>query len=642
MDTRAVYLLCVVSVSFFFPCRGWHPKEKKGTRGKKKGSSTEDKKKEEPRISSGGHAERNKDRPTEGEGKETKRENKKNMKKGRNAAGAGFDCLPDELVAAALACLDPVWRPLARMVCRRWAAIVSAPSHAEALALGRSRPTSARPEAWIGGRVLCATAITCALVADGADTRGVLSVPSAAVAWCLRAFPTAPPGDVACALSASGRADAIAHALDLAEGDAVTRSRVAALGVHAAVRADRVDAVDALLTQRQTPFAHAREGAPGPIADPAGKQRSWMDDLWLWVARHDAGRVAAHLLDVTRTACGAYEPLRDAWHESNWPEAAGLVGADGVVAAHIGRGVFSLSLADRVGAAAAAGGHVRTCALVVKSLHDLVASDQASDCASVSSGDRDGPTDAREVAAGQPSLDSVIAKMALAAGCGHAPDAVLDWLEHAVGHRPDRKALLSEAVKWGPRCGRGALTLIVRWPETGHASPLLAACAIGRAVLRTYLDDADRAVAALHAFGTAAGVGPARQGGTLWNEIVLDVCVSGLTGRTALDTLALMCALAARCGHGDPAALAAALAIDRDAEGDGTRCRPQWARVAAESAEAWAPWCRPRPIASAPVQRLLRRVEPRRGRTAAALAAWLGAVGLFVDGAASSSSSPPS
>nr|UMO79095.1 F-box incomplete domain containing protein [Pandoravirus belohorizontensis] len=564
------------------------------------------------------------------------------MEKERDAAAAGFDCLPDELVAATLACLDPVWRPLARMVCRRWAEIAGAPSRAQVRALRRSRPANARPEAWIGGRVLCATAITRALVTDDADARGVLSVPSAAAAWCLRAFPSAPPGDVACALSASGRADAIAHALDLVEGDAVARSRVVALGAHAAVRADRVDAVDVLLTQCQAPLAHTREGTPGTIADLVGKQRPWTDDLWLWVARHDAARVAAHLLDVTRSPRGAYEPLRDAWHESNWPEAAGLVGADGVVAVHIGRGVFSPPLADRVGAAAAAGGHVRTCALVVRSLRDHATRGQANNCASVSSDDRNDITGAGEMAVDRPSLDSVIAKMGLAAGCGHAPDAVLDWMEHAIGHRPDRRALMGEAVKWGPRCGRGALALIVRWPETGHASPLLAACAIGRAVLRTYLDDADRAVAALHAFGTAARVEPARQGGTLWDEIVLDMCVSGLTGRTALDTLALVCALAARCGHGDPAALTAALAIDRDAEVDGTRCRPQWARVTAESAEAWAPWCRPRPVASASVQRLLRRVEPRRGRTAAALAAWLSAAGLLVDRATSPLSSPPS
>lgn len=561
------------------------------------------------------------------------------MLKGPGAAGPGFDCLPDELVAAALACLDPVWRPLARMVCRRWAAAVSAPSRAEALALGRSRPADARPEAWIGGRVLCTTAVTHALVAGSVDTHGVLSVPSAAATWCLWAFPTAPPGDVACALSASGRADAIAHALKLVEGNALAQSRAAALGAYAAVRADRVDAVDALLAQRQTTFVRNREGAPGATVDLASKQWSWMDDLWVWVARHNAGRVAARLLDVTRSACGAYEPLRDAWHEGNWPETAGLVGADAVIAAHVDRGVLSPSLADRVGAAAAAGGHVHTCALVVRSLQDLAAGGRVNDCASVSSANRDGVTNPREVAVDQPSLDSVIAKMGLAAGCGHAPDAVLDWLEHDVGHRPDRKALLSEAVKWGRRCGRGALALIVRWPETGHASPLLSACAIGRAVLRTYLDDADRAVAALHAFGTAAGVEPARRGGTLWNEIVLDVCVSGLTGRTALDTLALVCALAARCGHGDPAVLAAALAIDRDTEDDGTRCRPRWAHVAAESAEAWAPWCRPRPIASAPVRRLLRRVEPRRGRTAAALVAWLGAAGLLADHTTSLSSS---
>lgn len=564
------------------------------------------------------------------------------MKKGPGAAGPGFDCLPDELVAAALVRLDPVWRPLARMVCRRWAAVVGAPSRAEALALGRSRPANAHPEAWIGGRVLCATAITRALVVGvGADTRSVLSVPSAAAAWCLRAFPTAPPGDVACALSASGRADAIAHGLDLVEGDAVVRSRVAVLGAHAAVRADRVDAVDALFAQRQPSSVHTCGGAPGTTADLVGKQGLWMDDLWLWVARHDAGRVAAHLLDATRSACGAYEPLRKAWHESNWPEAAGLVGADAVIAAHIGRGLFSPSLADRVGAAAAARGHVRTCALVVGSLHGLAVCGHANNCASISSGNRDGVASDREVAVDQPSLGRVVAKMGLAAGCGHAPDAVLDWLEHAVGHRPDRKALLSEAVKWGPRCGRGALALIVRWPDTGHASPLLTACAIGRAVLRAYLDDADRAVAALHAFAIAAGAEPARQGGTLWSEVVLDVCVSGLTGRTALDTLALLCALAARCGHGDPAALAAALAIDRNVEDDGTRCRPEWAHVTAESAEAWAPWCRPRPIASAPVRRLLRRVEPRRGHTAAALAAWLGAAGLLVDRAEPSSSSPP-
>ncbi|AVK74518.1 F-box incomplete domain containing protein [Pandoravirus quercus] len=546
---------------------------------------------------------------------------------------AEFGCLPDELVATVLAHVGPIWRPLARMVCRRWAAIVGAPSRTEALGLGRSRPAGARPEAWIGGRVLCASAIAHALDTNdtgqnGSDGHGILSAPSTAASWCLRWFPTAPPCDIAHALLASGRADAAACALALVGNNTSARSKAIATGVYAAVRKDRADTLHILLGQQEAPPLTGTEDAPDMADAVSCAQWPWIGELWTWTARYDAGRITAYLLDIQSACDPLWDPLREAWAKGDWPKAAGSAGADRVVAIHMDHGVFSPSLANKVGVAAAAAGHVRTCALVVDSLRNLAAKQWTGTTSTVDRLQGQEDLDTHAVDIDQPFIEQMIAQMAMAAVCGHAPDRVLDWLEDVVGYQPDCVALLSKAVKWGPSCGRGALALIVRWPGTARVSLDLVACAIGRAVLSGYLDDADRAVARLHAFGIAVPPCHGAIGNILWYEVVLDVTVIGLTRRTALDTLALLCALAARCGFGDRDALAAALAGDH---GGDTRCRPQWAHFAAESAEMWAPWCRVRPIAGAFVRGLLRRVESRHAHTAKTLMAWLDAAGLVLD-----------
>ncbi|AJF98491.1 F-box domain protein [Pandoravirus inopinatum] len=522
------------------------------------------------------------------------------------------------------------------MVCRRWAAIVGAPSRAEVLVLGRSRPAGTRPKAWIGGRVLCASAITHALDADdvgqdGGDGHDILSVPSTAVSWCLEWFPVALPCDIAHALLASGRADAVACALALVGNNTLERSKAIAMGVYAAVRKDRVDTLHIFLGRRQAPPPLTGPKDALDVVDAVScTQWPWIGELWTWTARYDANHIAVYLLDIQSMRDPLWDPLRKAWAEGDWAKAAGLAGADRVVAVHMDRGVFSPSLANKVGVAAAAAGHVRTCVLVVGSLRNLAAKQWTGTMPTVDRLQGQEDLDTYAVDDSQPFDKQVIAQMATAAVCSHTPGGVLDWLEDVVGYQPDRATLLSEAVKRGPLCGRGALALIVRWPKTARASPALVACAVGRAVLRGYLDDADRAVAALHALGAAMPRGPGADGRILWNEIVLDVFVSGLTRRTALDTLALLCALAARCGFGDRDALAVALTGDH---GGGARCRPQWAHIAAGSVEMWSPWCRARPIAEAFVQGLLRRVELRHVHTAKVLMAWLDAAGLFLDGA---------
>ncbi|AGO83538.1 hypothetical protein psal_cds_103 [Pandoravirus salinus] len=545
-----------------------------------------------------------------------------------------FARLPDELAAAVLAHLGPTWRPLARMVCRQWAAIVAVPSRAEALALLRSRPTGVRPEAWVGGRVLCASAIAHGLDAGDAvqgdhDDNDILSRPSSAASWCLRFVPAAPPCEVAHALLASGRADAVACALALVGDVAPARSDAIALGVRAAVREDRADTLDALLSQWRALSEADTEDAPGATYDAPRGQRAWIDDVWTWVARHDAGRVAARLLGAQKVTG---DPLWEAWSEGGWADAVGLAGAVRVVAAHVERGVFSSSLAERIGVAAAGVGHVRTCALVVDSLRSRCRNRDA-DAAMAAADKQQQRGRCVRAADDDPPSGRVIAQIAAGAVCGHTPDGVLDWLEGAaVSYRPDRARLLREAVEWGPLCGRSALALVVRWPETARAAPDLVARAVGRAVLRGYLDDADRAVAALHAVRPTAPHESDAHGRALWNEIVLDVFVSGLTKRTAVDTLALLCAMGARCGFGDAHTLVAVLAVDGGGRGD-ARYGPRWACFAVGSAEMWVPWCRARPIAGAFVRGLVRRIEPRHAHVAKALVAWLGAAGLLLDGA---------
>nr|UMO79206.1 F-box domain containing protein [Pandoravirus belohorizontensis] len=106
-----------------------------------------------------------------------------------------FECLPEEILGALLNglpdqtrfYLEPRWRAVAAMACRRWRRVVSSPSLAAVALLDRVRPHRASPVAWSRGRVLCASALCDAvalLPSDmGAADRWLALVPDRCSAW---------------------------------------------------------------------------------------------------------------------------------------------------------------------------------------------------------------------------------------------------------------------------------------------------------------------------------------------------------------------------------------------------------------------------------------------------------------------------
>lgn len=106
-----------------------------------------------------------------------------------------FECLPEEILGALLNglpdqnrfYLEPRWRAVAAMACRRWRRAVSSPSLAAVALLDRVRPHGASPVAWSRGRVLCASTLCDAvalLPSDmGAADRWLALVPDRCSAW---------------------------------------------------------------------------------------------------------------------------------------------------------------------------------------------------------------------------------------------------------------------------------------------------------------------------------------------------------------------------------------------------------------------------------------------------------------------------
>ncbi|AVK75621.1 F-box domain containing protein [Pandoravirus neocaledonia] len=85
----------------------------------------------------------------------------------RPDGGGPFSALPDEILTLIFQgralggpfILDPRWRALVAMTCRRWRRIVATPSYIAVAALDRVRPPRASPQAWAIGRVICASAL---------------------------------------------------------------------------------------------------------------------------------------------------------------------------------------------------------------------------------------------------------------------------------------------------------------------------------------------------------------------------------------------------------------------------------------------------------------------------------------------------
>ncbi|BCU03178.1 F-box domain containing protein [Pandoravirus japonicus] len=106
-----------------------------------------------------------------------------------------FEYLPEEILAVLLNglpdqnrfYLEPRWRAVAAMVCRRWRRVVSSPSLAAVALLDRARPHRASPAAWSRGRILCASTL-CDAVASlpsdmGAADRWLALVPDRCSTW---------------------------------------------------------------------------------------------------------------------------------------------------------------------------------------------------------------------------------------------------------------------------------------------------------------------------------------------------------------------------------------------------------------------------------------------------------------------------
>nr|UDO47214.1 F-box domain [Pandoravirus massiliensis] len=78
-----------------------------------------------------------------------------------------FSVLPDEILAFIFQgrtldgrfVLDPRWRVLLSMTCRRWRRIIATPARTTVAALERMRPSCAAPQTWAVGRVMCASVL---------------------------------------------------------------------------------------------------------------------------------------------------------------------------------------------------------------------------------------------------------------------------------------------------------------------------------------------------------------------------------------------------------------------------------------------------------------------------------------------------
>lgn len=555
---------------------------------------------------------------------------------GKDVAGIEFDCLPDELVAVVLWAVGPSWRVAMRCVCRRWAALVTRPSRSQALYLARCRPALAEAASWEAGRALCASGIACALM-HSTTQAGALSKPSSSptapasalgvagiAAWCIEGFALpVPSGDMACAFAASTEPAAVRYALRLVrDAGSAMRGRVACTGALAAARADRADAVETLLAWSADLSADPRDGGDDGV-DPS----SWLDRVWLWTARHDAGRVAALLLKTMSRGHGQMDAvasrLAAAWFKGTWATAAGRMGARAVIDAHGSSGVpLGCIIGQRLAIAAAHAGNGYACAFGLQQawLNTAPPSKDARNDADRDKHDSD--------ADAQGDRDMIIAgRVVTAAVVGRAPDAALDCLE-ALGLRGHPLALLEVSITHGHACGRGALALAMRWPRHAASSDGLAwtACAIGRAVSRGHLARTDEAVVMLRPFVVDPDAAH-RSRVDPWREVALDALVAGFTERAPLDTLALLCALAVRAGMGDREALAAILANGAH-DCRGVVCNASWADIAEDSPHVWAPWCRPVALDARALSALLKRLPPTHASVGSALVAWLDAAGL--------------
>jgi hypothetical protein len=582
-----------------------------------------------------------------------------------------FDNLPDELVVAIVERVDGAWRPFLRMVCRRWLAVVSTPSRATISSLERAKPPLADHRAWLAGRVYCASSAANAL---GSLSSLVLSCSLTAASWYAQTFPNAPPCAIARALLASGRVDALRHALALDGDDRLARETTMAFAAEAAARFDRSDTIAWLLA----------ENVPDPADDYHGVpcDRAWPDTVWVWAAHHNAGAVAGCLLDYqARASTRLARRLSTAWGDGAWTDVAGASNAVAVIRSHP-RGTLPKAIAERAAMAGASFGHAGFCCEALRRAcpggptpshtgprpvwgrESFWDSCEGRDGRHSSTGANNDPhknaandreqyhrhwqrkhqqqqwhDNDEDTSPLDTSVDDMLFetdgmgptlgwRLAAAAATGRKPGPVLDWLE-AKGCRLDYCTLVRVAILRGHACGRGALALLERQPSIASLVRDCAACAIGRAVSKGRLLEADQAVCALRPFvDTAAAAtkdGPQRPVADLWSEIVMDVRAVGLTKRHPLDTLALLCAMAVRCGLGDATRLAVALGNVRSAR---VCCRAGWAHVSRNSLDAWETWCRPVPVPSRAIASLLRRINREHDGVGSSLVAWLSAAGL--------------
>ncbi|WBR14237.1 hypothetical protein pkur_cds_62 [Pandoravirus kuranda] len=556
-----------------------------------------------------------------------------------------FDCLPDELVAAVLWAVGPSWRVAMRCVCRRWAALVSRPSRSQTLVLARCRPPLAEAASWEAGRVLCASALARAVARPATQTTSLFGPSSSAtslasavsvagiVAWCGRDFAVpVPRGDMVCAFMASAEPAAVRCALRLVDGAGpVALNRVACMGALAAACVDRAEVVELLLTWS----ANLKVDSSSFETDDGVDPLAWLDRVWLWTARHDAGRVATLLLRAMNEGHlktnAVASRLAAAWFKGTWATAAGRAAAHAVLEAHASSGVpLGCIIGQRLAIAAAHVGNGRACAFGLAQAWLNTASKPKG----AKRGDDDDDDDTKRDGANGIHTDAqgdrdmlVGGRVVTAAVVGRAPDAALDCLE-ALGLRGHPVALLEVAITHGHACGRGALALAMRWPRHATSSDGLAwtACAIGRAVSRGHLARADEVVAVLRPYIVDADAAR-RSRVDPWREVALDALVAGFTERAPLDTLALLCALAVRAGLGDREPLAVVLAGDTT-QRRGTLCNASWATTAGDSAHAWSPWCRPVALDGRALSALLKRLPPAHAPVGSALVLWLDAAGL--------------
>nr|UMO79301.1 hypothetical protein [Pandoravirus aubagnensis] len=566
-----------------------------------------------------------------------------------DAKGSGFDLLPDELVAIVLWAVGPSWRIATRSVCHRWAAIVHQLSRTQRTHLARCRPALAEPTSWEAGRVLCASGLARTLADLAARMRTKSSPPTMSMAvvvadiaaWCTKGFaPPVPSVDMACVLMATAQPAVMQHALrliDSADSPAV-HGRIMCTGALAAVCADCADAVKLLLEWSASVFGHHRtESACGDDSDPL----LWLDRVWLWTARHNAGRVAVLLLETmsqghrqTGVVAGR---LAVAWFKGTWATAAGRIGARAVLEAHASAGApLGCAIGQRLAISAAHAGNGYACAFGLEQawLNTVPSPTDTKEEEEKEEEERDDSDRDKQDNGGddhadmQGDRDMIIAgRVVTAAVVGRAPDAALDCLE-ALGLRGHPIALLEVSITHGHACGRGALALAMRWPRHATSPDGLAwtACAIGRAISRGHLARADEAVVVLRPF-VADYDSAHRTRVDPWREVALDALVAGFTDRAPLDTLALLCALAVRIGLGDREVLTLALANGAQ-ERRGALCNASWATIVEDSARMWSPWCRPVALDGRALSVLLKRLPLEHATVGSALVAWLDAAGL--------------